>query len=192
MIAETAPARPTSAHELKTLVLSRHPAIVVETSEEERADAALAAVAADTGLTVFDWTVTRGLVRQPGTAPVYGTEDAGRMLASIGELGVEGLFVLKDFGSQLVAPAVSRAFRELLERFAAPGRMSTVVLVGASLQLPAEIEPQVVRYSLRLPDRDEYRTAIAAGVESLNANPRAAGALPPGAYDDLAHPLSWP
>jgi len=113
----TASGRPTNAHEIKTLVLSRHPAIAIETSEEERADAALAAVAADTGLVRFDWTVTRGLVRLPATAPVYGTQDAGRMLASIGELGVEGLFVLKDFAAQLAAPPVSRAFRELLERF---------------------------------------------------------------------------
>jgi len=133
----TASGRPTNAHEIKTLVLSRHPAIAIETSEEERADAALAAVAADTGLVRFDWTVTRGLVRLPATAPVYGTQDAGRMLASIGELGVEGLFVLKDFAAQLAAPPVSRAFRELLERFAGPGRLSTIVLVGASLELLA-------------------------------------------------------
>jgi hypothetical protein len=158
----TASGRPTNAHEIKTLVLSRHPAIAIETSEEERADAALAAVAADTGLVRFDWTVTRGLVRLPATAPVYGTQDAGRMLASIGELGVEGLFVLKDFAAQLAAPPVSRAFRELLERFAGPGRLSTIVLVGASLELPAEVDPQVVRYAMRLPDRDEYRAAIAA------------------------------
>src|SRR2546423_3495577 len=110
MLTDTAPVRPTSAHEIKTLVLSRHPAIAVETSEEERADAVLAAVAADTRLTRFDSTVTRGLVRQPGNAPVYGTEDAGRMLASIRELTVEGMVVLTDFASQLAMPDVSRAF----------------------------------------------------------------------------------
>ena len=186
----TASGRPTNAHEIKTLVLSRHPAIAIETSEEERADAALAAVAADTGLVRFDWTVTRGLVRLPATAPVYGTQDAGRMLASIGELGVEGLFVLKDFAAQLAAPPVSRAFRELLERFAGPGRLSTIVLVGASLELPAEVDPQVVRYAMRLPDRDEYRAAIAAVVESLQANRRAEVALEPADYDDFADALS--
>ena len=49
-------------HELKTLVLSRHPAIAIETAEEERADALLGAVAADTRLSVFEWTVTQGLL----------------------------------------------------------------------------------------------------------------------------------
>jgi hypothetical protein len=186
----TAPARPTNAHEIKTLVLSRHPAIAIETPEEERADAALTAVAADTGLTLFDWTVTRGLVRQPGTAPVYGTQEAGQMLASIGDLDVEGLFVLKDFSAQLATPAVSRAFRELLERFAGPGRLSTIVLVGTSLELPAEVDPQVVRYEMRLPDREEYRVAIAAVVESLQANRRAEVALGPADYEDFAAALS--
>src|SRR5436305_12178728 len=133
----TTPARPTNAHEIKTLVLSRHPAIAIESDEEERADAVLAAVAADTGLTLFDWTVTRGLVRQPGTAPVYGTQEAGRMLASIAELSIEGLFVLKDFAGQLSSPAVSRAFRYLLERFSCPGRMSTIVVVAVRVYLTA-------------------------------------------------------
>ena len=98
----------TAAHEVRTLVLSRHPAIAIETTEEERADALLAEVARETDLAVFEWTVTHGLVRRPGSDAVYGTQDPSRMLASIQELSVEGLFVLKDFGSQLTAPAVSR------------------------------------------------------------------------------------
>ena len=112
------------------------------------------------------------------------------MLAAIGDLGVEGLFVLKDFAAQLTTPAVSRAFRELLERFAGPGRLSTIVLIGASLELPAEVDPQVVRYELRLPDREEYRAAIATVVESLQANRRAEVALGPADYDDFATALS--
>ncbi len=57
-------------HDLKTLVLSRHPAIVVETPEEKRLDELLGAVARDLGLAQFAWTVTKGLVRLPGGTPV--------------------------------------------------------------------------------------------------------------------------
>src|SRR5271155_2201494 len=151
--ATPSPTEPSSVHELKTLVLSRHPAIAIETVEEERADALLAAVAADTHLSVFDWTITQGLVGQPGTPAVYGTQDPARMLATVGELTVEGLFVLKDFSAHLATPAVSRAFRELLGRSGAPARLARVVWVGAGVDLPAEVESQVVRYELRLPDR---------------------------------------
>ncbi len=182
-------AEPCSVHELKTLVLSRHSAIAMETGEEERADAQLAALAADTGLTVFDWTVTQGLVRRPGAQAMYGTDDPARMLATVAGLTVEGLYVLKDFDEHLSDAAVSRAFRELLERFEVPSRLSTFVLLGASIELPAEVESQVVRYELRLPDHDEYRQAIAAVVESLQANHRAEVALPPTDYDAFASAL---
>jgi ATPase family associated with various cellular activities (AAA) len=181
---------PSSVHELKTLVLSRHPAIAVETAEEERADALLAAVAADTRLSVFDWTVTQGLVGQPGTPAVYGTQDPARMLATVGELTVEGLFVLKDFSAHLGTPAVSRAFRELLEGFQAPARLATVVLVGAEIALPAEVESQVVRYELKLPDHEEYRGAISAVVEWLQSNRRAEVSLSSVDYEALAGALS--
>jgi hypothetical protein len=177
---------PSSVHELRTLILSRHPAIAIETVEEERADALLAAVAADTCLTVFDWTVTHGLVRKPGVKAVYGTENPLRMLATVGELAVEGLYVLKDFSAHVADPAASRAFRELLERFATPGRLSTVVLVSASVGLPVEIEQQVVRYELRLPDRGEYRAAIGAVIESLRFTGRAEVSITAADYDAFA------
>jgi hypothetical protein len=181
---------PTGVRELKTLVLSRHPAIVLETAEEERADAQLAEVARETNLIVFEWTITHGLVRQPGTEALYGTSDPTRMLANVRELSVDGLFVLKDFSQHLAAPAVSRAFRELLEHFAAPQRLSTAVLLGASVDLPAELAAQVVRYELRLPGREEYRRAIVEVVESLQANHRADVSLSASEFDAFASALS--
>ena len=179
----------TAAHEVRTLVLSRHPAIAIETTEEERADALLAEVARETDLAVFEWTVTHGLVRQPGSDAVYGTQDPSRMLASIQELSVEGLFVLKDFGSQLTAPAVSRTFRELLKQFAVPQRLSTIIIVGVSVDLPEEIAPEVVRYELRLPGRSEYRRVIADVVTSLQATGRAEVRLAGGDVDAFADGL---
>jgi ATPase family associated with various cellular activities (AAA) len=179
----------TAAYEVRTLVLSRHPAIAIETTEEDRADALLAEVARETKLTVFDWTVTHGLVRQPGSDAVYGTQDPARMLASIQELSVEGLFVLKDFGSQLATPAVSRTFRELLRQFAVLQRLSTIVILGVSVELPDEIAPEVVRYELRLPGRGEYRRVIAEVVTSLQATGRAGVRLAAGDLDAFADGL---
>ncbi len=178
------------AHELRTLVLSRHAAIVVETAEEERLDAVLAEVALETKLTVFDWTITHGLARQPGSQGIYGTQDPARMLASINDLSVEGLFVLKDFGPHLTAPTVSRAFRELVEQLGSPQRLSTIVLVGVSIELPPAIEPEVIRYELRLPGRDEYRCVINQVLTSLQATARADVRLTAGDFDAFASALS--
>ena len=145
------PAQPSSVHELKTLVLSRHPLVVIETAEEERLDTVLAAVARDLHLAVFDWTVTHGLRRLPEGSPVYGTEDPARLFAQIAEFEVKGLFVLKDAAAHVAAPAVARSFRELLARFAGPGRLSTVDLRGRAVDLPAELDALAVRYDLALP-----------------------------------------
>ena len=75
----------------------------------------------------------------------YETADPARALAAIGELAAEALFELRDFSRYLEKPELSRAFRELLAAPLAPARMSTVVLVGAAVELPAEVEPHVVR-----------------------------------------------
>ena len=129
----------------------------------------LAAVAGDLHLAVFDWAITHGLRRLPEGSPLYGTEDPAKLFAQIAELQVNGLFVLKDAAAHLTAPAVARSFRELLTRFASPGTLSTVVLVGAAVALPDELDALAIRYDLALPSAAEYRVAIAAVAEALAA-----------------------
>jgi hypothetical protein len=128
----------TVVHELKTLVLSRHGTIAVESAEEERVDALLAEVAHETNL---------------------------------------------------ADPAVARAFRELLEQLAAPQRLSTIVLLGPSVELQPGIASDVVRYELRLPGRDSYRRVIGEVVTSLQATGRADVRLATGDYDAFASGL---
>jgi hypothetical protein len=185
-----AAAVPSAVHELKTLVLSRHPAIVIETSEEERLEALLRSVAGDVPLSIFEWSVTKGLRAPDAEQPVYGTTDPLQALAAMGELTAESLFVLHDFAPHLAAPQASRAFRDLLGRFSAPGRLSTVVLTGASLELPPEIEAATVRWDLAMPTRDEYRRTISTVVESLEAQRSAQVDLQPADLDELAAALS--
>src|SRR5687767_267526 len=112
-----APERPPSAaHELKTLVLSRHPGIVIETHEPERARALVQAVANDLRLARFEWSVTTGLRRTVDGSGVYQTNEPARALAAIADLEVEAIFELHDFSTYLDKPELSRAFRDLLER----------------------------------------------------------------------------
>ena len=49
------PGAPSAAHDLKTLVLSRHPAILIETSEPERAEVLVRSVADDLRIARFEW-----------------------------------------------------------------------------------------------------------------------------------------
>ena len=191
MTAQAAPranavAAPSAVHELKTLVLSRHPGILIETAEPERAQHALGDVARDLQLMRFSWSITTGLRREPDGRPsAYETNEPARALAALAELEVDALFELHDFTPFLSQPEVARAFRELLKRFSSTTRLSTVVMVESVDKLPPELDPHVVRYDLRFPSRDEYRQALEAVVQSLAQSRRAAIAIGPTDYDEF-------
>ena len=55
----------TSIHELRTLIRSFHPVIVIETVEEARVGDLLHAVCSELGMDHFTWSINRGLERQP-------------------------------------------------------------------------------------------------------------------------------
>ena len=59
---------PTTLHDLKTLVLSNHPVLVIENLEEDRVRDLLRAVAAERAAPLFEWSVNRGLQRLLGGA----------------------------------------------------------------------------------------------------------------------------
>jgi hypothetical protein len=50
----------TSVHDLRTLIRSSHPLIVIETVEEDRVLALLQSVAAQERMPLFEWSVTKG------------------------------------------------------------------------------------------------------------------------------------
>src|SRR5689334_11514106 len=119
-----APTGPASVHDLRTLVLSRHPAIVLDTADEDRAEALAGHVAYELGVPAYEWTITRGLAPLGRPGGMYGSQEPAKALAAIAELSGDALFVLKDFTRHLADATLSRAFRDLLEAFAAPYRQS--------------------------------------------------------------------
>jgi hypothetical protein len=54
----------TTVHDLRTLIRSCHPLIIIETVEEDRVLALLQSVAAQERMPLFEWSITRGLTRQ--------------------------------------------------------------------------------------------------------------------------------
>lgn len=167
-----APPTPSPVHDLKTLVLSRHAAVALETDEEDRALALLDAVARDLRLDVFDWTVTRGLVRRGHEQPLYESTSPAAALAGAAELDVEALFIFRDLRRHLGEPQVSRALRDLLGVLERSHRTSTVILLGTSPELPGELEDRVVHVPLGLPSETEYRATLTAVADSMAAGGR--------------------
>ena len=172
------PANPSPAHELKTLVLSRHPLIVVETTEEQRVDSLVAEVAADLRVHRFEWTVTGGLVRAGETGRCTGRRSPPRSPAPCGPVGrghprAEGPLPHLAASAGPGAARLSRAFRDTAEVFAAPGRLSTMVLTGAGIELPPELEAICVRFRLALPAAEDYRQTVLATLRGLEESGQA-------------------
>jgi hypothetical protein len=154
----------TTIHEIATLVRSRHPVVVIDTVEEDRAVGLIAAVGDQLGLPLFEWSMTHGF-RRAGDEAVNGmTTSPDALLAHLADLRVEALFLLKDLHPHLAEPVVERRFRDVAREFAQ--NHSTLVLLGARIELPASIEAEAVRVPLSLPARDELEVVARAVLRS--------------------------
>ena len=87
----------TTVHDLRTLIRSCHPLIVIETVEEDRVVALLQSVAAQERMPLFEWSLTRGLTRpEEGQSLSKLTATPLALLQHLNGLTVEGIFWLKD------------------------------------------------------------------------------------------------
>ena len=179
---------PSTLHELKTLVGSMHPVVVIESLEEERVDELVASAAAELGLPLFTWTITQGFVRHGGTHAVHRTTDPVTVLRHIGTLTVQGLFYLKDLTVPRSDAAAMRAFREAVQ--AAERCRSTLLLTGASIALPVEIVHKAVPLRLRLPDREDLRKTMQQTLQALRQQHAFDLALGPDELEQVLDTLS--
>ncbi len=195
----------TSVHELKTLVLSFHPIVVIETVEEERVERLLAEAARDLEMPLFEWSVTTGLRRKAAKRPrsernaneggrpqdvgqpILNTAEPLGLLGHLAGLTVEGIFLLKDLGRHLDDPTHVRKLRDVARRYS--HTRSTLVLVGSKVELPPELEHQAVYLELRLPDLEELGQVANAVIKSLHAKRRVRVELSPEDTHDLLRAL---
>lgn len=179
---------PSSAtHDIRTLILSYHSVIAIETVEEERVKSLLRHVAAEMGIPLFEWSLTRGLARSPNPSMFHGTADPQIMLRHIEGLTIEGIFLLKDLAPHLQAPAVCRQFRELSQRL--ERTRSSLVLTGSTVDVPQELAHRVVFYHLKLPGQGELKEVLEAVMRSLRETDRFDVDLRPGDLHDLIQAL---
>lgn len=156
----------TTVHDLRTLIRSSHPLVVIETVEEERVLALLQSVTAQERMPLFEWSVTRGLTRAddgPTLSKLTATPLA--VLQHLHRLTVEAVFWLKDLGPHLQDPAVCRQLREVAAVYSRT--RATCVLTGHPIALPLDLDKIAVRLDLKLPDREELRSMLRGLLQSL-------------------------
>ena len=156
-----------AVHDLKTLVLSFHPVVAVESAEEERVERVVEAVAQDLELPVYEWSLTRGLLRAPAAEleSHRSTADPKALLAHLAGLKVDALFLLKDLSRHLEDPEVARLFRDVARGYS--HRLATLVVTGARPKFPPEVEGQVVHLKLALPGPKELAEVVNSVLTSL-------------------------
>jgi hypothetical protein len=156
----------TSVHDLRTLIRSSHPLVVIETVEEERVLALLQSVTAQERMLLFEWSVTRGLTRaDEGATLSKMTATPLAVLQHLHGLTVEAVFWLKDLGPHLQDPAVCRQLRDVAAIYSRS--RATCVLTGQPITLPLDLDKIAVRLDLKLPDRDELRSMLRGLLQSL-------------------------
>jgi SpoVK/Ycf46/Vps4 family AAA+-type ATPase len=157
-----APASQTRA-ELKALLGSRIPMIVIETRDEPHAVALIVSVALELSskahVPVFQWTVTDGLKRQDVDlgAQRHNAEPT-EVLRSIRATNKAGIYVLLDFHPYLADPKHVRLLKDIcLEHARCP---RTLVLISHALDVPGELEHFAARFNLSFPDRLERERIV--------------------------------
>jgi SpoVK/Ycf46/Vps4 family AAA+-type ATPase len=174
--------------ELRLLVNSRQPIIAVETSEEQCVEELLAEVASELGVPFFVWSITTGLARQGAAQPIYHTDDPEQALANIALIRGDALFLLKDFARYLDQDRVLRRFRELGEGFR--GARRSIVLSGASLELPPELDDDAAPLRLELPDAGILLQVVLGTLSDLGRDTRFKVELDSNGLRQLAQNLS--
>lgn len=163
----------TTLHELRTLVLSRNAGISIETDDEERASTLIAATAKDLNLTLIEWSIAKGMRFADTPNYMADSESPTKALKAIDVYKGDAIFVLKDFSRHLSEPALERHLRELLERFARPPSLTTVMILDSNVAIPGGLESLVTGFDIKMPSPKEYEQAIRGVIDALLINRRA-------------------
>ena len=144
-------------NQLSLLINSRSPIITVETSEEQRLLGVLERVAVQLDVPLYVWSVTAGLGRVGGAA-LYNSDQPEQALTNIGTVQGNGIFLLKDFARYCENDRISRRLRDLADGCRTARR--AIVILAASMALPAELAADAAPFQLGLPSAEELLGAV--------------------------------
>jgi hypothetical protein len=138
--------------DLAALIRADTPLIVIETPDETRVVELFRQSLLQVWRALFRWSITEGLRRidldREDAADV--APDASSTLQAIRDADQRGIYLLLDFHPYLGYASTQRQLRDILQRRECEPHV--LVLVGAKIELPPELETLAVRFTPRLPD----------------------------------------
>src|SRR6266478_3467588 len=145
--------------DLAALIRSRTPLIAVESNEEPQVVRMVRAIGQQFQLKAYRWTVTEGLQAfEPCDQPQEAVLKSQEILNYIKNSSRYCLFVLLDFHPYLQDNIHVRFLKDIALTYSK--HYSTVVLVGAVLQVPEELRQFTAYFRLPLPTPDELRAIV--------------------------------
>jgi hypothetical protein len=147
--------------EISLLIKSRYPLVAVATIDESYVLDQLARMAEARGMAFYPWSLTQGLRVGRNQNAFYKTGDPSAMLRVAADLIKDSgpaVFALADFDRFLADAAVTRLFKDLLDRI--KDTPTTVVLLGAEPKLPSDIAPLSARISGGYPDEGQILAEV--------------------------------
>jgi AAA+ superfamily predicted ATPase len=174
---------------LAQLFKARFPILYLESYEEQRVVAEVAAVARDaarvrTPRAVWTWSATEGLAQPDGTVR-RGTTDPADALDAALRVDVPSVLIFRDLhpahgGERPGSAGVIRRLRDLAAAYKSGMVPRTLVLVSPVLQIPVELAKDVTIVDFPLPSEPEIRRVLDEIIAANSANGRIRMAL-----DDL-------
>jgi len=146
--------------ELNILIKAQYPLIYLVTSEEERAEDAIAKITAEQTSKetrrVFVWTVTHGIVEyhnQNRQAVQHNTVSPEAAIEWVMRQKDDGVYVFKDLHPYLESPPVTRWLRDAILSF--KGTNKVIILMSPYHKTPLELEKDIVVLDFPLPQAHE-------------------------------------
>jgi len=170
-------------HDFELLIRSRYGALLVETAEEDRAQALVERAAWQLQLPLFVWRRATGLRRAGAASGVYGTQDPRIALGHVIESAAPALYVFHGLGPELEKLEVADLVREAAHQLS--GRSGAVVLTGGDVTLPESLRPAVGPVHLPVATRQEYADLLNRVVRDLSARMQVGVTLTPADQDRL-------
>ena len=152
--------------ELSILIQAQYPLIYLVTSEEERAEQAIATIAQLTPQRrIFVWTVTYGIVEYglPSHITQQNTASPEAALEWVIRQKEPSIFIFKDLHPFIEEPVTKRWLRDAVASF--KGTQKAIILMSPMQQVPIDLEKEVVVLDFPLPDMTELNQVLSKQLE---------------------------
>ncbi|MES2625237.1 MAG: AAA family ATPase [Pseudomonadota bacterium] len=161
-----------AADDLKVLVTSRNPIILIESREEQAVIDGFRKLVVQASRALFCWSITTGLKRIDMNLDVQKfNDDPLKVLEQIKATQNPGIYILHDFHPYLTDPKIVRLVKEIALQY--DMNKHTIVMVSHQIKLPPEIEHFARHFPWEAPDRKEVLEIVnQIAVEWMKVNGR--------------------